>query len=44
MGVHCEGVEGATAKPPPRLRRGEISAPKSHCSRKTYISINDKKG
>ena len=24
MGVHCEGVEGATAKPPPRLRRGEI--------------------
>ena len=24
MGVRCEGVEGATAKPPPRLRRGEI--------------------
>ena len=25
MGVHCEGAEGASAKPPPRLRRGEIS-------------------
>ena len=24
MGVRCEGVEGAIAKPPPRLRRGEI--------------------
>ena len=24
MEVRCEGVEGATAKPPPRLRRGEI--------------------
>ena len=24
MGVHCEGVSGATAKPPTRLRRGEI--------------------
>ena len=23
MGVHCEGVKGATAKPPCRLRRGE---------------------
>ena len=35
---------GATEKPPPRLRRGEISATQSHCSRRTYISINDKKG
>ena len=26
MGVRCEGVEGASGKPPPRLRRGEISA------------------
>ena len=25
MGVHCEGMEGASAKPPPRLRRGETS-------------------
>ena len=24
MGVHCEGVSGAIAKPPTRLRRGEI--------------------
>ena len=24
MGVHCEGVSGASAKPPTRLRRGEI--------------------
>ena len=23
MGVRCEGVKGATAKPPCRLRRGE---------------------
>ena len=26
MEVRCEGVEGATAKPPPRLRRGEPPA------------------
>ena len=26
MGVHCEGVSGAIAKPPTRLRRGEIPA------------------
>ena len=26
MGVRCEGVKGATAKPPCRLRRGEIPA------------------
>ena len=25
MGVHTEGVKGATGKPPCRLRRGEIS-------------------
>ena len=24
MGVQPEGVEGASGKPPPRLRRGEI--------------------
>ena len=28
MEVRCEGVEGATAKPPPRLRRGEPPATK----------------
>ena len=26
MGVQCEGVKGATAKPPCRLRRGETPA------------------
>ncbi len=26
MGVRCEGVKGAIAKPPTRLRRGEIPA------------------
>ena len=26
MGVHCEGVKGATAKPPCRARRREIPA------------------
>ena len=28
MEVRCEGVEGATAKPPPRLRRGDSPATK----------------
>ena len=32
MGVHCEGVEGATAKPPRRVRRREIPCTTKKCS------------
>ena len=40
MGAHCEGVKGATAKPPCRLRRGEISALHAHIAYKYESKVN----
>ena len=43
-GVRCERVEGAIAKPPPRLRRGEIPcAPNALFAKQNFFSSTTKR-
>ena len=41
--VHCEGVEGATAKPPRRVRRSETPAMGVHRAEKQLFPSKIKK-